>query len=70
MYEHADEIVSGSRLALGHHGEGILGELAERPCRPLDLFRLAAQRGQHAVGPAQQLIAVSGRDAEHVADHD
>jgi hypothetical protein len=30
---------------------------------------VAAQRSQHVVRPPQQLVAVGGRDAQHVADH-
>ena len=29
-----------------------------------------ALRLEHVVGPPEQLVAVLGRDAEHVADHD
>ena len=38
--------------------------------RPEELLfgRVAALRAHHVVGPAQQVVAVFGRDAEHVAD--
>ncbi len=72
VHEHAHQVVGRRLLTLrdGVRAErGVLGHGGHR----LDVLLVGcapALRADHVVGPAQQVVAVLGRDAEHVADQD
>src|SRR5690606_3836654 len=70
--EGADEVVAGAGAAVGDDGGGVLVEAGERVGGAVEQSGVVAagQRPQHVVGPGQQLLAVLGREAEGVADHD
>ena len=56
--------------AVGDHPVRVLDVLAERLGRDLEGLGLTCERRQHAVRPPQQIVAVGGCHAEHVADDD
>ena len=60
----------GVLLPLRDRVRAELGVLLHRVHRGDELLlgRVAALRAHHVVGPAQQIVAVFGGDAEHVAD--
>ena len=72
VHEHAHEVVGRVLLALRDRVRAERGVLLHRVHRAEELLlgRAAALRAHHVVGPAQQVVAVFGRDAEHVADQD
>ena len=72
VHEHAHQVVGRRRLPRGDRAAWRT-RCIRHGCRRGDellLGRVAALRAHHVVRPAQQVVAVLGRHAEHVADHD
>ena len=74
VHEHAHEVVGRrapdaratacvQNVGVARHGASIAWTYLLVGCA-------AALRAHHVVGPAQQVVAILGRDAEHVADQD
>ena len=72
VHEHAHEVVGRVGLALRDRVRAERRVLLHRVHRAEELLLggVAALRAHHVVGPPQQVVAVFGRDAEHVADQD
>ena len=70
--EDGHEVVGvGARPAVLDHRVDVVGVFDERDRRLLHEGGVGgAERLEHVVGPAQQVVSVAGRDAQHVADHD
>ena len=73
MHQHAHQVVARRlRAAVRDHPQGVLRILEPGPRRARGQLGGRRRRGrrQHLLGPAQQPVAVLGRHAQQVADHD